>query len=115
MEDATFALMCEDQLGGEIAGQLPSAEPHRSNPMTFFPEARPGWTLGFLLNREPLPGRRAAGSLSWGGLYNSYYWLDPANRIIGVMFTQVLPFADPRILSRFEEFERHVYAGRERR
>jgi len=112
---ATFDLMCEDQLSGELAGQLPSAEPHRSNPMAFFPEARPGWTLGFLLNRDPLPGRRAAGSLSWGGLYNSYYWLDPATRITGVMFTQVLPFADLRILSRFDEFERYVYAGFEQR
>ena len=110
---ATFAQMCENQIGAGIAGQLPTAEPQRSNPMSFFPEARPGWTLGFLLNREPLTGRRAAGSLSWGGLYNSYYWLDPASRVAGVMFTQVLPFADPRILKRFDAFERCVYAGRE--
>jgi methyl acetate hydrolase len=110
--EASFAQMFENQIGDGIAGQLPSAEPQRSHPMAFFPQARPGWTLGFLINREPLPGRRAAGSLSWGGLYNSYYWLDPANRVTGVMFTQVLPFADPRILSRFDEFERLVYAGR---
>ena len=42
---------------------------------------------------------RRAGSLTWAGLYNTYYWIDPASRIAGVIMMQILPFADRRALT----------------
>ncbi|MFT5391606.1 MAG: methyl acetate hydrolase [Gammaproteobacteria bacterium] len=105
----TMEEMCENQLGTLTAGQMRTSEAHRSYDVDFFPGTSSGWGLGFLLNSEPVVGGRAAGSMAWGGLYNSYYWIDPTSRLAGAFFTQVLPFADPRILARFEAFEREAY------
>lgn len=41
---------------------------------------------------------------------NTYFWIDPASGVAGVILTQVLPFADPRVLGVFDAFERAVYA-----
>jgi methyl acetate hydrolase len=55
---------------------------------------------------------RAADSLSWAGLFNTYFWIDPVRCVTGVFLTQILPFGDPRVLDLFTEFERAIYAGR---
>lgn len=65
-------------------------------------------SLGFVLSTEDSPGARSAGSLSWGGIFNTYYWIDPARGLAGA--TQFLPFADPTALAIFDAFEREVYA-----
>ena len=67
------------------------------------------WALSFQVNAEIGRHGRAAGSLAWAGLANTYYWADPTRRIAGVLMTQLLPFADPQVLSLFESFERAVY------
>jgi CubicO group peptidase (beta-lactamase class C family) len=69
------------------------------------------WGLSFMINPIDFPGRRAAGSLAWGGLANSYYWIDPARKVTGVWATQLLPFYDPKAIAAFEAFERAVYSA----
>jgi hypothetical protein len=44
-------------------------------------------------------------------LNNTYYWLDPARKVAGVLMTQVLPFADVSVLEALDEFEAAVYAS----
>jgi CubicO group peptidase (beta-lactamase class C family) len=67
------------------------------------------WGLSFLINPEPLPTGRSAGSLAWAGLANSYYWIDPARGVAGVYATQILPFFDVRSVPTFQAFETEVY------
>ena len=67
--------------------------------------------MSFLINTQDVPGRRAAGSLAWAGLRNTYYWIDPTRRIGGTIMTQLLPFADPTVLALFADFERAIYAA----
>lgn len=67
------------------------------------------WGLSFLINPEPLPTGRSAGSLAWAGLANSYYWIDPARRVAGVYATQLLPFFDAKAVRLFQDFETAVY------
>ena len=69
------------------------------------------WGLSFMINPTAYPGRRAAGSLSWGGLANSHFWIDPVTKVTGVWATQVLPFYDPKAIAAFETFERAVYVS----
>jgi CubicO group peptidase (beta-lactamase class C family) len=68
------------------------------------------WGLGYMLNMEAGPNGRSAGTVSWAGLFNSYYWLDPVRHVTGVILTQVLPFADPAVVRLCGGFERGVYA-----
>jgi len=30
-----------------------------------------------MINIDPVPDGRKAGSLTWAGLFNTYYWIDP--------------------------------------
>lgn len=56
-----------------------------------------------------LPGRRAAGTQSWAGLYNTHWWLDPARQRAGLFLTQLRPFWDARVMAALEAFERAVH------
>ena len=67
------------------------------------------WGLSFLINTEDAPAGRSAGSLSWAGVINSYYWIDPKKKLGGVLMTQILPFADPIVLKLYDKFERATY------
>ena len=58
---------------------------------------------------EPVAGKRSAGSLSWGGINNTYFWIDPPRGIAGVVMMQFLPFADTKALAIYDAFERGVY------
>jgi len=62
-----------------------------------------------LINPQQAAAGRSGGSLSWAGLANTYFWLDPSKRVAGVILTQVLPFADPRVLNLYATFESGVY------
>jgi CubicO group peptidase (beta-lactamase class C family) len=59
---------------------------------------------------EPVARGRSAGSLTWGGLFNTYYWIDPGKRVAAVFMTQVMPFADKDTLRLYGQFERGIYA-----
>jgi CubicO group peptidase (beta-lactamase class C family) len=106
----SVALMNRNQTGELSAGVLKTANPLLTHDVDFFPGAPVRWGLGYMLNLEPGPNGRGAGTLSWGGLFNTYYWLDPGRRVAGVILTQILPFADPAVVRLYGAFERGVYA-----
>jgi methyl acetate hydrolase len=43
------------------------------------------------------------------GIFNTHYWIDPAKRVAGLIMTQILPFADPRAVKVYGQFERGIY------
>jgi methyl acetate hydrolase len=74
-----------------------------------FPGQDIKWGLSFLINPQEGPAGRSGGSLSWAGLANTYFWVDPSKHVAGVILTQVLPFVDPRVLGLYSKFESGVY------
>jgi len=106
----TVAEMGRNQIGALQVRPMVSVAPERSNDANFFPGMVQKWGLGFLINTEPGPYGRSAGSLAWGGLCNSYFWLDPARDMAGCLMTQTLPFADAAVLELFGALERTAYA-----
>jgi CubicO group peptidase (beta-lactamase class C family) len=54
---------------------------------------------------------RAPGSLSWAGIFNTQFWIDPANGIGGVLLMQYLPFYDEEAIATLVGFEALVYEG----
>jgi len=107
----TVGLMGENHIGGLQAGILKTNNPPLTNDVDFFPGQQVRWGLGYMLTPEPGPNGRSPGSVTWAGIFNSYYWLDPVKRVAGVMMTQVLPFADADVLRAYGAFERELYAG----
>ncbi len=107
----TVAEMAKNQIGDLSVGLLKTAVPASSNDAEFFPGMVKKWGLGYMITTEEAPTGRSAGSVAWAGLANTYYWLDPAKHLAGVILTQILPFADTAVLNLFEQFERAIYAG----
>ena len=106
----TVRLMSENAIGDLEVRLLRTAMPEYSNDAEFFPGMVKKWGLGFMISTAPAPGGRSAGSLAWAGLGNTYFWIDQAKGIAGVILMQLIPFADPKALAVFDGFEKAVYA-----
>ncbi len=105
----TVEMMSVNQMGDCRVAALKTAMAPYSNDAEFFPGMDKTWGLSFMINTEPAPTGRSAGSLAWAGLANSYFWIDPAKGIGGAYLTQILPFVDKKSLPLYFEFERTVY------
>ena len=107
----TVALMGQNQIGEIEAGVLKTTVPSLSNDVNFFPGISCKWGFGHMINMQAVPKGRGAGSLTWGGLLNTYYWIDPGTHVAAVFMTQMLPFADDHTLRVYRQFERGIYAA----
>ncbi|ANN72673.1 serine hydrolase domain-containing protein [Bordetella bronchialis] len=110
----TVAAMFRNHIGDLRVTEMKTAQPSWSNSFDQFPGALHKWGLSFDINMQPGPHGRSAGSASWAGLLNTYFWVDPAKRVAGSLFTQTLPFYDARIVDLYGKFEQAVYAGLQR-
>ena len=109
LSPASVVAMGENQIGGLCARAVQTALPNRSNDFSFVADGRDKWGLGFLITSDSVPGKRSSGSLSWGGIFNTYFWVDPARGVAGVILMHFLPFADRQALAVYDAFERGVY------
>jgi methyl acetate hydrolase len=105
----TVELMSRNHIGALAVPALKTAMPERSDDFSFVADGRDKWGLGFLITTDHVNGKRSAGSLSWGGINNTYFWVDRARGIAGVILMQFLPFADRKALAVYDGFERGVY------
>jgi methyl acetate hydrolase len=101
--------MSRNQIGAVFVSQQPAANPARTRP---FPlgAGRDKFGLGFQISASGEPAYRSAGSLSWAGIYNTEFWIDPKRGVGGVLMMQYLPFYDDAAIRTLREFERAVYA-----
>ena len=111
LEPETVRSMVRNHIGDLDVRLLETAMPPYSNDAEFFPGMIKKWGLGFMISTESVPGGRTAGSLAWAGLGNTYFWIDPGEGVAGVILTQLIPFADPKVLELFAQFETAVYAA----
>ena len=111
LQQETVAAMSANQIGNIQVTGLPTSMPNMTFPFDFYPGVEKRWGLSYMINMADIPGARCAGSLSWAGLRNSYFWIDPTSGIAAAIFTQMLPFADPKTLAVYDAFERGVYAA----
>ncbi len=105
----TVALMARNHIGALDIGVFKTAIPGLSHDVELFPGMVKQWGLSFLINTQPVPGGRSAGSLAWAGLANTYFWIDRTRRVSGVFLSQVLPFYDPTAIDLLVKFETEVY------
>jgi CubicO group peptidase (beta-lactamase class C family) len=111
LKPETVALMGQNHIGDLNMTKMNSALPDFTNDVDLYPDMAKKWGLSFLINTAKTPEGRSPGSLAWAGLANTYFWIDPARDIAGVILMQLLPFADNKCLEAFAGFERGVYAG----
>lgn len=111
LKPETVALMGQNHIGDLTIGKMTTVAPMYTNDVDLFPDIVKKWGLSFLINTAKTAEGRSAGSLAWAGLANTYFWIDPARDVSGVILMQVLPFVDAKCLETFAGFERGIYAG----
>ena len=69
------------------------------------------WGLGFQLAApaKPDPALRRPGSMSWAGINNTFFWIDPKEEIGVIVLMQMLPFYDQAALGVLRGVETRVY------
>jgi len=110
LDSSTVDAAFTNQIGSlDFPAEMPSADPRSSADVNYGPGLK--WGLGLLLNTQQYPGMRAAGSGAWAGLFNTYFWVDPSSGVTAAIYTQTLPFVEPRALKLYLDFERALYAA----
>jgi methyl acetate hydrolase len=102
--------MGENQIGSVVVSEQPAANPALTRP---FPlgAGYDKFGLGFQIavRDQRYADLRSPGSLSWAGISNTHFWIDPARGIGAVVLMQVLPFYDDAAIRTLREFEAAVY------
>jgi len=114
LTERTIDLMTSNQIGSLRITEQSSADPAIARP---FPigAGKDAFGFGFQIEGRPAAsGLRSAGSLSWGGIFNTHFWIDPRRSIAAVVLMQVLPYYDPRALAVLRGVEREVYSQQSR-
>lgn len=111
LKPETVELMTTNQIGDLLVTPFQAGIPAYTNPVEFFPGMDKKWTLAFMQTTEGTTTGRNPGSLWWAGLANSYFWIDPTANLVGQLLTQVIPFADDRVMGLFADFETSVYGN----
>jgi CubicO group peptidase (beta-lactamase class C family) len=86
-------LLNEGELDGVRVLRAETVRQMTQNATGSLPTLRgPGWgfTLGFGILTDPAAAksRLPAGSYGWGGIYGTQFWVDPTNRVVGLVMTQ---------------------------
>jgi CubicO group peptidase (beta-lactamase class C family) len=111
LRPSTVDVAFSNQIGAlDFPPAIPPADPEVICDFNVGPGFKFG--LGLLLNTEPAPGARAAGSGAWAGIFNTHFWVDRTSGLTGAIYTQTLPFADPRVFTVYPNFEAALYASR---
>jgi CubicO group peptidase (beta-lactamase class C family) len=103
-------MMGENAIGSIFVEEQPAVVPARTRPMPLG-AGKDKFGLGFqIASTDPAMAKfRSPGSLSWAGLYNTEFWIDPVRNIGAIQMMQVLPFYDDGAIRTLRGFEETVY------
>src|SRR5206468_9917486 len=112
LSESSVKAMGQNHIGSIFVEQQPAADPLRTRP---FPlgAGLDKFGLGFQIaaKNERYASFRSPGSMSWAGIFNTEFWIDPERHIAGVQMMQVLPFYDDGAIRTLRDFEELVYKG----
>ena len=108
-EDSIVSYMFRNQIGNLAISPLKSFNKNLALDYDIYPDIEKRWGYGLLINKEPIPKKRNAGSGSWAGVLNTYFWIDPKSDVAGVFLAQMLPCYSPNLLNAFASFEELAY------
>jgi CubicO group peptidase (beta-lactamase class C family) len=109
VSEGALEMMTSNQIGALTVGRLAPNDASFIGPFPFG-VGKDKFGFGFQIETAPTaPGMRGAGSLSWSGVFNTYFWIDPHEEIAVVLLMQLLPANDDKAVELLREFERLVY------
>jgi CubicO group peptidase (beta-lactamase class C family) len=110
LKEETVREMSRNQTGSVRVRLQPAANTDYTKP---FPmgAGEDVWGLGFQLAAPTKsdPALRRPGSMSWAGINNTFFWIDPEEGIGVIVLMQMLPFYDEAALGVLRGVELRVY------
>src|SRR5262245_35017642 len=113
LSSSSVEQMAQNQIGELDVRVLPSLMPQLVKDGAPIPGRPDKFGLGFAMNTAPIAKRRGAHTLTWAGVYNTFFWIDREKKLGVVFMTQVLPFLEDGPQAARDEFERAVYDWRD--
>ncbi|KAL5317604.1 hypothetical protein ACEPPN_014700 [Leptodophora sp. 'Broadleaf-Isolate-01'] len=117
LSEATVKEMFRNQIGEfpNFGSQgIPASKPDLTNPIPHIypvPGNPPqGWGLTMMLTNGGATGRSTSAGF-WAGLPNLWWWCDREKGVAGMICTQILPFADGKVLGMWVDIESKIYAA----
>ena len=109
VREETIRMMVINQIGQLTVARQVAADPLIARE---FGMGKDKFGFGFQIETEPSErGMRTPGSLSWAGILNTHFWVDPRKQIAAVVLMQLLPAYDDRVVDLLQGFERLVYVS----
>jgi len=111
IRESAIRMMMANQIGNLVVDVLLATNRSLARP---FPlgARKDKFGFGFQIETEPSdPEMRSPGSLSWAGIFNTYFWIDPPKELAAVVMMQLLPGNDVKAVDLFRGFEQLVYAN----
>ena len=108
LSERSAQAMLQNHTGKVVVQPQQSANPSLSRN---FPAGagKDTWGLGFQRAAERLPNRRSPRSGTWGGIFNTHFFVDPDREIGVVVMMQTLPFYDEASMQVYVGVEEAVY------
>jgi methyl acetate hydrolase len=114
LAESSVAMMRRNQIGDLVIRPFSSLMPWLATDGSVPPGALDKFGLGFALNTRTVDTPRGVNTMSWLGIFNTFFWIDPDRQVGAVLMTQMLPGLDPGPRKLLEDFDRAVYAWRAR-
>jgi methyl acetate hydrolase len=110
ISEKSVKLMGENHIGNVVVSMQPVGMEALTKP---FPlgAGKDKFGLGFQVAADDPAAAafRSPGSLSWAGLFNTEFWIDPKAGIGGIVLMQGLPFYDDGAIRTLRDFESVLY------
>ncbi|EIM90652.1 beta-lactamase/transpeptidase-like protein [Stereum hirsutum FP-91666 SS1] len=113
LHPSTIHSMLSPQLTPSQAKWLDMPTPvNRGKPLA--PGVEKQWGLGGMIMSQGLRTGRGKGCFTWSGVANTHWMADPEKGVVMVLFAQIIPQEDARIISVRSKWEAIVYEGLQR-
>jgi CubicO group peptidase (beta-lactamase class C family) len=102
--------MGRNQIGELTIRPFSSLIPQLATDQASLPGALDKFGLGFAINTATAGTGRGANTMSWAGIFNTFFWIDREKQVGAVLMSQMLPGLDPGPRKLLEDFDRAVYS-----
>ena len=106
----SVAMMGKNQIGDLTISPFSSLMPQLATDGASLPGALDKFGLGFAINSGTAGTARGVNTMSWTGIFNTFFWIDREKQVGAVLMSHMLPGLDPGPQKLLEEFDRAVYA-----
>jgi methyl acetate hydrolase len=110
LKPESVALMGQNQIGELTLRPFSSVVPQLAKDGAALPGGLDKFGLGFALNSAAQPNGRGVNTMSWAGIFNTFFWIDRDRKICAVLMSQLLPGLDDGPRTVLEQFNEAVYA-----